>query len=341
MVALIEASWLTKAIHVVVSLRIPDLLRDGPQRSEELAAATGAHAKALHRVMRALAAEGIFAADEQKRFSLTPLGATLRTDVPGSLHDWALLMLGRVNQDAWSEVLHSVRTGESAFRHRYGTDLWQYRSEHREYAETFDAAMAGFTMTYIASVLGSYSFSAFRTIVDVGGGDGSLLIGILQRYPEMRGVVYDLPAVARQARERIERTALTERCLVVSGDAFVDVPRGGDGYVLSRVLHDWDDDRARQLLAGCREALPAHGRILVVERTMPENLSELASARDPAGSEISLTDLNMMVMTSGRERTVAEYDELFGAAGLDLVRIVATQTAMNVMELRAGKVTPR
>jgi ubiquinone/menaquinone biosynthesis C-methylase UbiE len=333
MVALIESAWLAKAIHVAVTLDIPDLLKAGPKQAHELSAATGTETKSLHRIMRALAAVGIFDADERQRFSLTSLGATLRADVPGSLHDWALLMLGTVHQEAWGDVLHSVCTGESAFQHRYGMNLWQYRARHPDYAKVFDAAMAGFTMTYVETLLNSYSFSNYRKIVDVGGGDGSLLIGILQRCPNADGIVYDLPDVADRARQRISAAGLGDRCVVVAGDAFVVVPAGADAYVLSRVLHDWDDDQARQILMSCRNVLKADGRVLVIERTMPDDLKEIASARSSVIAEISMTDLNMMVMTSGRERTPAEYQALFGPAGLELVRIVQTETGMNVMEL--------
>jgi hypothetical protein len=333
MVALIEASWLSRAIYVIASLGIPDLLRDGPKRNEELAAATGTHADALSRIMRALAGEGIFDADDQERFSLTSLGATLRTDVPESLHAWALLMLGKVNQDAWADVMHTVQTGQSAFQYRHDMDLWQYHATHPEYANLFAAAMSSFTMAYIENVLRSYSFAHFNQIVDVGGGDGSLLIAILQRHPEIRGIVYDLPVVADRARQRIAEVGLVNRCAATGGDALAEVPVGGDTYILSRVLHDWDDGSACKILINCRKALPAGGRLLVIERTMPDKLLDLASNRGPILSDINMTDLNMMIMTTGRERTVAEYKELYRKAGLELAGVVPTQTAMNVMEV--------
>src|ERR1700737_2307429 len=179
MIRMICGAWLSKAISVVVTLGIPDLLRDGPRRSAELAAATRTNAPFLHRVMRALVIEGIFSTDDQDRFALTSIGWTLRSDAPGSLRDWTLLMLGEVHQGAWDGLLQSVRTGESAFLRRYGRDLWKYCSEHPVHAAMFDKAMAGFTETYIANVLASFSFSGFGKIVDVGGGEGSLPIGIL------------------------------------------------------------------------------------------------------------------------------------------------------------------
>lgn len=333
MIRMICGAWLSKAIHVVVVLGIPDLLRDGPKRSTDLAAATGTQAPFLHRVMRALAIEGIFATDDQDRFVLTSIGATLRSDAPGSLRDWALLMLGEVHQGAWGELLHSVRTGESAFPSRYGRDLWNYCGEHPAHAAMFDKAMAGFTETYIANVLMSFSFSGFRKIVDVGGGDGSLLIGILAVNPDARGVVFELPTAATRAEQRIVDAQLADRCSVMAGDAFIEVPSGGDAYILSRVLHDWDDDHSRRLLANCRRVLPAGGRLLVIERIIPVRPDEIAATRRTVLSDITLTDLNMMVMTSGRERTIAEYEGLFEQAGLRLVRVVPTRTAINVIEL--------
>ena len=335
MVALIEASWLSKAIYVVASLGIPDLIDDRPKRSEELAVLTGTHAQSLHRIMRALVVHDIFTVDQLDRFCLTPLGATLRTDVPGSLRDWALLMLGTVNQAAWGEIIYTMRTGGSAFQRRHGVDLWQYQANDHEYAGLFAAAMASFTATYINSVLGCYRFAPLRRIVDVGGGDGSLLIGILQQYPEIKGVVFDLPEIVDRAKQRINEVGLSNRCDAACGDALVEVPSGGDAYILSRVLHDWDDESARRILTNCRNALPVDGRILVIERAMPDNLTALNAARTPALSDITMTDLNMMVMTSGRERTIAEYQDLFGAVGLELSRVVPTDTAMNVIELRA------
>jgi SAM-dependent methyltransferase len=333
MLRLIEGAWLAKAIHVMVALGIPDLLHRRPRGASALAAATRTHAPSLHRLLRALAHEGILSVDDLERFSLTDIGATLRSDVSGSLRDWALLMLGRVHQDAWRELLECIRTGHSAFQRRFGVDLWHYRSEHVDYATLFDAGMASFTNTYVENLLATYSFSAFRTIVDVGGGDGSLLIGILHAYPDTRGVLFDVPEAATKAKRRIDEAGLTRRCLVRAGDAFVEVPPGGDAYVLSRVIHDWDDAAAREILSKCRDVLAPDSRIVVVERVLPDR--ESAKSYPPLVlSDINLTDLNMMVMTSGRERTLVEYQSLFRRAGLELITVYQTRTAMSIMELR-------
>jgi hypothetical protein len=246
-----------------------------------------------------------------------------------------MLMLGPINQEAWNDLMHVARTGQSAFEHHFSMNLWHYCSKHLEYSELFDSAMAGFTMTYIEDLVNSYSFSPFEKLVDVGGGDGSLLIGILKAHPNVSGVVYDLPKVVDRAAYKIDQSGLTGRCQAVSGDAFADVPQDGDAYILSRVLHDWDDDRSCVILLNCRAAMREHGRILVIERVMPDFTRETLPSRDAVLSDICMTDLNMMVMTSGRERTLNEFLELCTRTGLELVRVVRTRTAMSVLELRA------
>ena len=335
MVSMIEGSWLSKAIYLISRLCIPDLMGDDAKQCEELALATDTYAPALHRVMRALAREGIFQVDESGRFSLTSLGATLRTDVPGSLHGWAMLMLGPINQEAWNDLMYAVRTGKSAFEHHFDMSLWRYCSKNSEYSRLFDSAMASFTMTYVENLVDSYNFSSFSTIVDVGGGDGSLLIEILKANAKISGIVYDLPEVAARAAHNINQTQLSARCRAVGGNAFESVPHGGDAYILSRVLHDWDDDRARAILMNCRAALGDGGRILVVERIMPNVLAGGVTSRGVVLSDIFMTDLNMMVMTSGRERTLGEFEELFRQASLELVRVVQTPTMMNVLEIQS------
>lgn len=338
----VEGAWLAKALHAIVVLRIPDLLAAGPRPVEALAAATGAHAPSLHRMLRALAGEGLLAFDDAGCFSLTAAGAVLRSDAPSSLRDWVLVMLGEVHHGAWQDLLHTARTGESAFRHRYGIDLWRYCAEHEDHARLFASAMAGFTTTYIENLLGSYSFDAFGQVVDVGGGDGSLLIAVLKANPAVRGVVLERPEVAARARQRVRDAGLADRCSVTDGDALVEVPGGGDAYLLSRVLHDWDDDSAARILASCRNALASGGRVLVIERLMPGNATEAAALPASRLSDVNMTDLNMMVMTSGRERTITEYRALFARAGLDLLRVVPTRGVMNVMEAaRRGALRPQ
>jgi len=323
MLQMIAGFWVSRAIYIAAKLGIADLLKDGAKNSEALAQATGLHAPSLYRVLRALASVGVFAEDEQGRFALTPIAATLRTDVPGSLRAFAIAELGEDHYPAWGEVLHSVKTGEIAFDHLFGMDVWQYRAQHPEDGKIFDEAMASFSSVVNATVVASYDFSSIGKIVDVGGGDGSLIASILRANPGMKGVLFDLPHVIAGARRRIEAEGLAERCEVVGGDAFVSVPSGGDAYLLKWIIHDWDDERSVALLKSCHRAMAKNGKLLVVEAIIPS---------DDTPSFHKFMDLNMLVMTGGRERTEAEYQTLLEAAGFRLVGIIPTQSEMRVIE---------
>jgi hypothetical protein len=323
MLQMIASFWVSRAIYIAAKLGLADLLRDGPQSSKELAQATGTHAPSLYRLLRALASVGVLAEDEHGRFALTPLAATLRTDVPGSLRAFAIAELGEDHYPAWGEVLHSVKTGEIAFDHLFGMDVWQYRAQHPEDGRIFDEAMASFSSVVNATIVASYDFSSLGTIVDVGGGDGSLIASILQANPGMKGVLFDLPHVVAGARRRIEAEGLAERCEVVAGDAFTSVPSGGDAYLLKWIIHDWDDERSVAILKNCYQAMAAHSKVLLIEAVIP---------RGNAPSFHKLMDLNMLVMTGGRERSEAEYRVLFEAAGFRLTQITPTQSEMSVIE---------
>ena len=329
MLQLIAGFRISRIVYAAAKLGLADLLHRRPADSATLASLTGTDPPSLHRLMRALASIGVFDEDEEGRFSLTTLGKTLRSDVPESLRAWAIFSLGDEHFRAWGELLHSVRTGEVAFDHLFGTDVWTYRAAHTEHAAIFDQAMAQLVKAYDASLVASYPFAAFDKLVDVGGGDGTLLIAILRANPSMRGVLFDLPHVAERARQRIDEARLSERCEVVSGDAFAAVPSGGDAYLLSRVIHDWDDQHALALLEACREAMTGQGRVLVVERPMPER-----ATASPTTQASSLSDLTMLVMNGGRERTEVQYRELLDRAGLMLDRIVPLVMGASVLEAR-------
>jgi hypothetical protein len=199
MLDMIKGFWVSRALYVAAKLGIPDLLRDEPKSSDDLAQATGTHAPSLYRVLRALDSVGVFAEDDRGRFALTPLGATLRTDVPGSLRYFAIEELGENHYPAWDRVLHSVETGAIAFDHVYGVSKWQYMAEHSDEARIFDAAMSSFSSVVSSAVVDAYDFSSSTTVVDIGGGDGTLLAAILKGNPSLRGVVADLPHVAERA----------------------------------------------------------------------------------------------------------------------------------------------
>jgi hypothetical protein len=322
MLQVLQGLWVSRAVYVAAKLGIADLLKDGPKGSAELANATGTDAPSLYRVLRALDSVGVFADDGEGHFAITPLGATLRTDVPGSLRYLAIEELGENHYPAWEKVLYSVKTGATAFDHVYGMSKWQYMTEHPDEARIFDQAMASFSSTVAAAIVAAYDFSSSRTVVDVGGGDGGLLAAILKANPNARGVLADLPHVAEGARRRFDVEGLADRCDVAGGDFFGQVP-AGDTYVLKFIIHDWDDERSTAILTNCRRAMAHNGKVLIVEAVLQPGR---------ATSFSKFLDLNMMVMTGGRERTEPEYRALLDAAGLRLTRIVPTQTEMSVIE---------
>jgi hypothetical protein len=322
MLQMIQGFWVSRALYVAAKLGIPDLLKDGPKSSAELAQATGTHAPSLYRVLRALDSVGVFAEDDQQRFALTPLGATLRTDIPGSLSFFAIEELGENHYPAWEKVLHSVKTGAIAFNHVYGASKWQYMTGHPEEARIFDEAMTSFSSVVASAVVAAYDFSSCATIVDVGGGDGSLLAAILKTHPQLRGVLADLPHVVEGAQRRFKTEGLAGRCAIAPSDFFESAPKG-DTYVLKWIIHDWDDERSVTILKNCRNAMTKDGRVLVVEAVIQPG---------SATSFGKFMDLNMLVMTGGRERTDAEYRALLDSAGLKLTRIIPTHTEMNVIE---------
>jgi len=322
MLQMIQGFWLSRAVYVAAKLGIPDLLKDGPKSPEELAQATGTHAPSLYRVLRALESVGVFAEADRGRFALTPLGATLQTGIPGSLRFFAIEELGENHYPAWEKVLHSVKTGAIAFNHVYGASKWQYMTEHPDEATIFDEAMASFSSVVAAAIVEAYDFSASGTVVDVGGGDGLLLSTILKANPRLRGVLADLPHVAAGALRRFQVEELTGCCEIAPGDFFESVP-AGETYVLKWIIHDWDDDRSVAILKNCRSAMAKDGKVLLVEAVIRPG---------GATSFSKLMDLNMLVMTGGRERTEAEYHALFTAAGLRLNRVIPTHTEMSIIE---------
>ena len=323
MLQLISGFWISRAIYIAAKLGIADLLRDGPRTAAELAAATGAHASSLYRVLRALASVGVFTEDEKRGFALTPLSETLRTDAPGSLRAFATVELGEEHYPAWGELLHSVKTGKIAFDRAFGMPVWEFFEQNPENAKTFNDAMTGMTLAVNGAVLSGYDFSPIGKIVDVGGGHGSLIASILKANPQMKGVLFDAPSVAEGARSRIEVAGIADRCEVVPGDFFQSLPGGGDAYILKWIIHDWDDERSITILRNCHSAMTEAGKLLLVEAVVPRG-------SEPHFSKF--IDLNMLVMTGGRERTENEYRMLLEASGFKLTRTIPTESPMSVIE---------
>jgi O-methyltransferase/methyltransferase family protein len=319
-----------RALYVAAKLGVADLLADGPKSGAELAAATGTNAASLERILRLLACTGVFSQDEARRFALTPESIALQSKVAESLRDVIVFQLGEEAYRAWGELMHGVRTGAPAFDRAFGAGVWEYRAAHPEYGALFDRAMSSVVGAHIDAVLDAYPFSAFRRVVDLGGGVGTFMIALLSACPDMHGVLFDLPHVAEAARQRLADAGLAHRCAVQSGDLFAGVPPGADAYVLSRVIHDWDDAEAGMILANCRRAMPQGSKLLVFERLLPG-----AAAKSEAARSLLISDLTMMVMNGGRERTEDQYRALLAASGLRLLRTIPTASEISVLEAQA------
>lgn len=272
-------------------------------------------------MLRALASIGIFKEDAEGRFSLTPMGKLLGSDAPGSKRSLAR-MAGSEFYRSWGGLLSSVETGGAAFDKVYGKPFFHYMSMNPDRWRIYDSAMTGVHDSETIPVLDAYDFTPFKTIVDVGGGNGLALAAILRRHTEARGILFDLPAVAKRAQELVAGSGVSDRCGIVEGDFFDSVPALGDAYLLRHVLHDWDDREAVAILKNCRDAMRPGGRVLVVETAIP-------SGNEPCfGKWLDL----MMLVVGGRERTKKEYSELFSTAGLRLTRVVPTAHEVSVIE---------
>jgi len=322
MTRLMTGYWISQAVYVAAKLGIADRLVAGPLGVDALAAQTGSHDRSLYRLLRALASVGVFAEDDRGRFELTPLAEFLRSDVPGSQRA-LVLMMGEEHYRAWGDLLYSVQTGEVAFDRVYGKPVFDYLSEHPEQGRIFDAAMTGIHGRETAAVIDAYDFAGVATLADIGGGNGSQLRAVLEKHPEMHGILFDLPAVIERTAPKIEAAGLADRCGAVAGDFFESVPAGADAYLLRHIIHDWDDSNAATILTHCRQALPAAGRVLLVESVIPPG-------NEPFFGK--LLDLTMLVIPGGLERTAEQYEKLLADAGLKLKRIVPTATEVSVLE---------
>lgn len=320
---LVNGFQISQAIHVAAVLGIADLLADGPRASDDLASRTDTDSDALYRLLRALAAVGVFREEAGKRFALAPMGACLKSDAPVPVAPWAAL-IGRPNYwSAWGSLLHSIRTGENAFRHVHGAGVWEYRSRHPEEGRAFDAAMSGLSRQVGDIVAAAYDFGSFKRLVDVGGGRGAILAAILRRHPTLRGILFDRRQVVAGAAEVLGEAGVADRCEVESGDFFESVPEGGDAYLLKAIVHDWDDAEAARILRSCRAAIPDAGKLLLVEQVLaPPN----------EGLTGKLSDLNMLVMPSGRERSADEFREILDRAGFRMTSVIATASPLSIVE---------
>jgi ubiquinone/menaquinone biosynthesis C-methylase UbiE len=323
MLQLITGFWVSRAIYVAAKLGLADLVKDRPKTADELARLTGTHAPSLYRVLRALAGVGVFADDGHGRFAQTPLSETLRSDTPGSLRALAMVELGQEHFPAWGNLMHSVKTGEIAFDNLFKQNSWEYYTQNPEDASNFNKAMKGLTEMVNQAVLSAYDFSGVHKVVDVAGGTGGLIIAILNTNPKMRGVLFDLPHVIAEAGSLLDAAGVRDRCETASGNFFESVPAGGDAYVMKWIIHDWVDAKSTTILENIRSAMNENGKLLLIETVVPEgNHPDLSK----------FLDLNMMVMTGGRERTEAEFNSLLAASGFKLRRVIRTASPVYVIE---------
>jgi ubiquinone/menaquinone biosynthesis C-methylase UbiE len=315
--------WGSRAVYVFAKLGIPDLLKSGPKTVAELASATKMHAPSLYRVLRALSSIGFVSPTGDGRFAQTALSEILVTDAPGSLRWFTISELGQEHYPAWGNLMHSVKTGEIAFDNFFGVDIWKYFEQNPEDGAVFNNSMSGVTAAINEEIRSLYDFSSFETVVDVGGGHGALITSILQANPRVRGILFDAPAVIEGARSKIDAAGVAHRCETVAGDFFKSVPAGGDAYFMKWIIHDWNDERAITILNNIRNQVQPNGKVIIVDAVVPEN-------NEPDFSKFF--DLNMLVMTGGKERTEKEFAQLLNAAGFKLLRVIPMKVPASIIE---------
>jgi len=310
------------ALHIAAAHGIADLLAQGPKPAAELARTAKLNEDALYRVLRALASAGVFEERSPRVFANTMASDLLRRDA-GPLRAMVEWMGDPVHMKAYAYFPHSVATGETLCQPAWGMSCWDYFGKDARFARIFDDAMTGFSAVVIPAVLEAYDFSGIGTLVDVAGGHGLVLTSILEKYPQMRGILFDMERVCVGARERIKKVGMESRVQVVAGDFFKEVPEGADAVIMKHIIHDWQDAEARQILANCHRALPANGKVMLLE-------SVLTPGNDPdLGKWI---DLEMLALPGGRERTEEEFRALFASAGFRLTRVVRNASPLAVVE---------
>ncbi|QDT95938.1 methyltransferase [Gimesia aquarii] len=319
---MITGYWTSQSIFAAAKLGIADLLEEGPQHVNQLAAASNTNSDALYRLLRALASIGIFAEEEQRRFSLTPLAELLRSDIPGSKRALAM-MTGDEQFHAWAEILYTLETGKKSFDKVFNKPIFEYLSEHPDKGHIFDQAMTGIHGRETSTILEAYDFSEFKVLADIGGGNGSNLIGLLQHYPEMKGILFDLPHVVERSQTNLENAGLNNRCESIGGSFFDSVPLTADAYLMRHIIHDWDDEKSLTILRNCHAVMPENSKLLVIESVIPPGNEPFAG---------KFLDLVMMLIPGGKERTEEEYKTLYNQAGFELTRIVPTKTELSIIE---------
>jgi hypothetical protein len=328
MLEMIIAAWTSQAITVAAQLGVADALANGPLPIDELAAQVDADADALRRLLRALIGRGIFRQRRDGRYELNALAETLRSDAPVSMACAARFYGSREQRERWTVLVDAVRSGTAVVPALRGKESFDYFAEQPELAELFNRTMTSISELTDASVVAGYDFSAYPTIVDVGGGHGPLLAAILAGTPGSRGVLYDMPRVVASAESLLRKHNVADRVRIAEGSFFESVPGGGDAYILKNIMHDWPDEKAVQILRNVRAAAGSRATVLLVELVIPMH------DRDFPGK---WADLEMLLNLGARERTPAEYRDLLSQAGFRMTRVVQTASPLSVVEARAAQ----
>ncbi len=318
---------LSSALHIVVKLGIADRLANGPKSTADLAEATDTNEDALYRVLRALASVGVFEEKDARHFALTPPADLLRKGVPGSIQEMALWISDPFHFKIYADAMHTMKTGKPAIEKTYGLPAFEVFAKEKEVSEAFNDAMVAFSVQVTPAAMQAYDFSGIRVLVDVAGGHGGVLTAILNEFPSMKGILFDLDHVIEGAIPRLQKLGLANRVRTESGDFFRAVPTGGDAYIMKHIIHDWDDERSLQILRNTRKALEGvkDGRVLLLETVLlPGNAPDLGK----------LIDLEMLMLPGGRERTAEEYGALFRESGFEMTRVVPTESPFSVIEAR-------
>jgi hypothetical protein len=312
-------------LNVVARLSVADHLTNGPKHVDDIASACEVNSDALYRVMRAVCTVGVFTEVEPRRFAQTPMSDLMRQDHPQSLRPFVVFFPNPLHFRSYANLMHSVKTGETTAIPTVGKELFEYLQEDPEESAIFNAAMVNVTQTFIPAVLEAYDFGETRTLVDVGGGHGSVLAAILQKYPNMKGILFDLPHVVEGAGPHLKAMGVAERCATASGSFFESVPSGGDTYIMKNIIHDWNDEKCLVILRNIAVRLKGvpRGKLILLEFALtPGNQPELGK----------WADIEMLALPGGRERSAEEYRELLGRAGFKLTRVVSTQAPPSVIE---------
>lgn len=323
LIEMVTSLWVSRIVWSAAELGLADQLAAQPLSAAELAPRLGLHARSLHRLLRCLASFGIFSEDEDHRFHQTPMSEALKTGAPGAARSTILSFGGPYQYKAMEEILHSLRTGGTAFKAAHGIELFDYLAEHPEDASHFSNAMVGIHGGEPPAVAEAYDFSQFDTIVDVGGATGNMLAHILSRHPQPKGILYDRPHVTTDAPVMIAQHGLTGRIEIASGNFFESAPAGGDAYILSHIIHDWSEEQCLTILGHVRASMKPTAKLLIVEFVLPEG-------NEPHFGKF--VDMVMLTLPGGEERTSKEYDALLAKAGFRLERVVPTSTPVSIVE---------